>query len=248
MFYFKDFPRTAYIFGDQQDIGGATVTTELFQDISRYTDIIDQVKDNVSFHETYNILENDRPDQVSYDLYGTSIYHWTFFLMNDHLRTSGWPLTASQLEAQVKQDFPHRFVKCTDDLTGKFLVGQIARGLRSGATGEIQRRYLDLGVVIVDANVPFQTGEAVANVGPAFSTASLVALSTGPEYLSPHHYEDVNGNQVDIDPSIGPGAQLTEVTHYDRYIRLNDSLKNITVIKPELIAEVVSAFRKAIKN
>ena len=248
MFYFKEFPKANYIFGDQLDIGGAEVTTELFQDISRYADVIDQVKDNTSFHEKYYILENDRPDQVSYDLYGTTIYHWTLFLMNDNLRTSGWPLTNSQLEAQLKKDFPHQFIVARDDLTSHFLPGQIARGLRSGSTGEIQRRNLDIGSIVIDANKPFQVGEAVGNVGSATSTASLTISSTGNEYFGPHHYEDVDGNWVDIDPAIGPGAQLTEVTHYDRYVRLNDSLKEIIVIKPEFIGEIVSAFHRAIKS
>lgn len=249
MHFFKEFPKASYIFGNQLDIGGAQVTTELFQDISRYTDVIDQVKDNVSFHEKYYVLENDRPDQVSFDLYGTTIYHWTFFLMNEHLRTSGWPLTNSQLDSQVKKDFPHKFITVRDDLTGKFIPGQIARGLRSSATGEIQRRYLDLGTVVIDANLPFLVGEAVGNVSPtAVGTAAVTVVSTGDEYLGPHHYEDVDGNYVDIDPLIGPGAQLTEITHYDRYIKRNDSLKEIIVIKPEFIGEIVSAFHRAIKS
>lgn len=248
MHFFKEFPKASYIFGNQLDVGGAQVTTELFQDISRYSEVIDQVKDNVAFHEKYYILENDRPDQVSFDLYGTTIYHWTFFLMNDHLRTSGWPLTNAQLEAQAKKDFPHKFIICREDLTGKFIPGQVARGLRSGATGEIQRRYLDIGSIVIDANLPFQTGEAAANVGAASSTASVTVVSTGEEWLGPHHYEDGNGNHVDIDPLIGPGAQLTEITNYDRYIKRNDSLKEITVIKPDLIGEIVSSFHRAIKS
>lgn len=248
MFYFKEFPKANYIFGDQLDIGGAEVTTELFQDISKYSEVIDQVKDNTSFHEKYYILENDRPDQVSFDLYGTTIYHWTLFLMNDTLRTSGWPLTGLQLELQLKKDFPHKFITARDDLTGHFLPGQIARGLRSGATGEIQRRNLDIGSIIIDANIPFQVGESVGNVGNATTTAALTVSSTGPEYLGPSHYEDGDGNQVDIDPTLPPGALLTEITHYDRYIRLNDSLKEIIVIKPEYIAEIVSAFNRAIKS
>ena len=50
MFYFRDFPRAAYIFGDQLEQGGTTVTSDIFQDISLYTEVIDQVKDNVSFY------------------------------------------------------------------------------------------------------------------------------------------------------------------------------------------------------
>jgi hypothetical protein len=69
-----------------------------------------------------------------------------------------------------------------------------------------------------------------------------------PEYLAPHHYENASGETVDIDPFLGPGALLTEVTNYDRYVKHNDQLKEIIVIKPDLIQEVVAAFRQAIKS
>lgn len=248
MFYFRDYPRTAYIFGDQLEQGGVQVTSDIFQDISLYTEVIDQVKDNVSFYSKYYIQENDRPDQVSYKLYGTTIYHWTFYFMNDHLRKQGWPLTLQQLEKQVKRDFPHRGFTSRADLTDHFLPGQVVRGLRSGATGTVLRRYLDLGVIIGDFNKSFQVGETVASVASGDRTLSSNVQASYPEYLAPHHYENASGETVDIDPFLGPGALLTEVTNYDRYVKHNDQLKEIIVIKPDLIQEVVSAFRKAIKS
>jgi hypothetical protein len=249
MLFFKDFPRTAYIFGDQETTGGQQVTYEIFQDISRYTDILDQIKDNVSFYQNYTIQENDRPDQVSFKLYGSPEYHWTFFLMNEKLRNQGWPLTMRQLDEVAKRDFPHYTITTRDDLTSIFLVGQTAIGSVSAAKGEILRRYLDLGQVVVDSQKAFLAGEAVRNVAPtADGTGSIDVQSISKEYLAAHHYEDVNGNWVDIDPAQGPGAQLVEVTHYDRYVKENNQLKNIRIIKPELMQEVVSAFTQAIKS
>lgn len=248
MFYFRDYPRTAYIFGDQLEQGGVQVTSDIFQDISLYSGIVDQVKDNVSYYSKYYIQENDRPDQVSYKLYGTTIYHWTFYFMNDSLRKQGWPLTLGQLEKQIKRDFPHRGFTSRADLTDHFTPGSVIRGLRSGATGTVLRRYLDLGVVIGDFNKNFQVGETVASVASGDRTLSSSVQSAFPEHLAPHHYENGAGEIVDIDPFTGPGALLTEVTHYDRYTKLNDELKEITVIKPDLIQEVVAAFRQAIKS
>ena len=50
------------------------------------------------------------------------------------------------------------------------------------------------------------------------------------------------------DPAVGPGALLTEVTHLDRYIKDNDNLKQIKVVKPDLINQVVSLFKQAINS
>lgn len=249
MLFFRNFQRTPYIFGDQETLGGEQVTYELFQDISRYSDVIDQVKDNVSFYLKYTIQENERPDQVSYKLYGTPEYHWTFSLLNDHLRARGWPLTMKQLEEVVKRDFPHYTITTKDDLTGILLPGQTASGATSGARGEILRRYLDLGQVVVAANKSFITGEAVRNVAStADASGSVDADSVSLEYLAAHHYEDADGNWVDIDPRVGPGAQLTEITHFDRYVRKNNELKDIRIVKPNLIQEVSSAFFQSIKS
>lgn len=249
MLFFKDFPRTAYVFGDQETQGGEQVTYEIFQDISRYSDIIDQIRDNVSFYRKYSIQENDRPDQVSYKLYGTPEYHWTFYLMNDHLRARGWPLTLKQLEDTVKRDFPHFTITSKTPMTGIMLVGQTASGSTSGSRGRILRRNLDLGQVTIDANAAFIQGEIVTNVAYAQgASGSITAHKTSLEYLSAHHYEDADGNYVDIDPSQDPPAIYTEITHYDRYVRKNNELKDIRVIKPELIQEVTSAFFQAIRN
>jgi hypothetical protein len=249
MLFFRNFPRTAYIFGNNETIGGQQVSYEIFQDISRYTDVIDQIADNVSFYQYYTVQENDRPDQTSFKIYGTPEYHWTFFLLNSHLRARGWPLTMRQLEEVVKRDFPHYTITTRDDLTGIFIPGQTASGSVSGARGEILRRYLDLGQVVIAADGSFDAGEVVRNVAQtADGSGGVIARSVSLEYLAAHHYEDVNGNWVDIDPRSGPGAQLTEITHYDRYVRKNNELKDIKIIKPQVLQQVVSAFFEAIKS
>tara|TARA_Y100000389_G_scaffold197073_1_gene231008 strand:+ start:96 stop:845 length:750 start_codon:yes stop_codon:yes gene_type:complete len=249
MLYFRNFPRTAYYFGNNKDLGGEKLSYEVFQDISRYSDIIDQIKDNVSFYRTYNIQENDRPDQVSFKLYGSPQFHWTFYLLNDHLRSRGWPLTLNQLEDQVKQDFPHNVIRTKTPLTGVLLVGQTASGGTSGTRGEILRRNLDLGQIVVNSPNPFIQGEIVTNVTVDLEIpGSITAHGVMNEHLATHHYEDGDGNYVDIDPSQDAPAIYTEVTHFDRYVRKNNELKSIKVIKPDLINEVSSAFFQSVRS
>ena len=249
MYYFRNFPRTAYVFGDNEVIGGKQVTYAITQDFTRYSDVIDQIKDNVSFYRKYTIQENDRPDQTSQKLYGTPEYHWTFAMINDHIRARGWPLTLNQLEEVVKRDFPHFTVTTKGNLKGILLVGQTASGSVSGARGTVLRRYLDLGQFVVNSSTSFQVGETIRNVAAtADASGSVVATAVSKEYLAAHHYEDGDGNWVDIDYRIGPGAQLTEISHYDRYVQKNNELKDIRVIRPELISEVSSAFFQAIRS
>ena len=62
MLYFQDFGNLLYRFGDEKD-------TVVFQNISKYADVIDQVKDDISFLNYHTIQEGFRPDQLSIQLY-----------------------------------------------------------------------------------------------------------------------------------------------------------------------------------
>jgi hypothetical protein len=246
MRYFRNFPRVDYKFGDEFiNVGGGDAVFEITQDISSYVDVIDDIKQSASFYSKYTILENDRPDIVSEKIYGTPAYHWTFYIMNDNIRTYGWPLTMIELEKKVKRDFPHKYIETRADLTGTHLVGERTQGAQSGAIGTIEKRFLDLGVIIVDADDSFQKGEVITNAGTPDTTQSIAVAATGFEYNAPRYYTDGDGLRVDIDPAVGPGALLTEVTNFDHYVKENEKLREITVIRPDAITSVVGAYFQA---
>ena len=82
MLYFNDFPDVGYKFGDEVD-------ETIFQNISVYAEVIDQIKSEVTFLNTFTIQEGFRPDQVSQILYDTPLHYWTFYLLNDDIREQG---------------------------------------------------------------------------------------------------------------------------------------------------------------
>ena len=249
MQYFTDFEKVNYIFGNPFDLGSDKVITQLFQNISVYSDVIDRVSDNVGFFTFYPVGDGNRPDQTSYDIYGTTIYHWTFFLMNESLRKQGWPLSNRQVETIVKRDFPHVTYTTRDVLTSTHKVGETVVGAQSATSGIVLRRNLDIGqvTVLTENNAVFQTGESITNVSDAITTQTVTCVGSSLEYLSARHYVDGDNERVDIDPAVGPGAQITEKTHFDEYMRSNDNLRLIKVIKPEFINDVVSLFKQAVR-
>ena len=127
MSYFKDFPLVAYSFGSgEQPVA--------FTGMNVYVDIVDQVKDQISAYRYYYIQEGDRPDILSNTLYDDQSFYWTFFLLNDHLRESGWPLTESRLVDKITQDHPDYVISTKNSLNGIFKIGQTVRGSSSGQT------------------------------------------------------------------------------------------------------------------
>ena len=243
MEYFKSFNNVLYKFGNE-------TSTVAVQDLSSYVDLIDQIKDDISVYQKDYIHDGLRPDQLSFKLYGTTIYHWTFYLLNDNLRLQGWPLTGSELDETVKHTFDHTVLTTREYLHGQFKEGQDVEGSVSGATGSIEHRDLNLGqLVLENVTGTFKAGEAVTSTPPAIGSAieSIVIVSAEEEYNAAHHYVSNSTDRiVDIDPTLGPGQLVTEVTNYEWYRDENNKLRDIKVIRPNIIENLVASYKQAI--
>lgn len=239
MSYFKNFPLVDYRFGNETSLTA-------FRSLSSYSDIVDQIKDDVSFYTDYYIQEGERPDQLSYRFYNTATLHWLFYLLNDSLKESGWPLTNAQLLAKAKYDYPMLTLTTRSPLYDRFAVGQTISGNESSATATISHRHLDLGqVVCINTSGTFTAGETISSTNSDDEVETIVLTSSELEYLSAHHYENSDKEVVDIDPEVGPGASLTEITYLDRMVTKNNELKQIRVLKPEAVRQVVASFRES---
>jgi len=241
MTFFSSFPTIEYKFGDED-------TTDLFRNLSIYSTVVDQIKNENSLYQDYQIIENQRPDQVSFILYNNPNFHWTFFLMNDNLREQGWPLTNLELLNFATRKFPNKVLNTTSSLisfTSFFKTGDTVTGRSSGATATILRRDLDLGkLVISNITGAFVAGENIETSG----TTELVDVSSVvDEHLSVHHYEN-SGVIVDVlsNGVPSPGASDVEKTILDELNSKNDNLRRIRIIKRDKINQVVSSFKKAV--
>ena len=253
MLYFKDFNTLLYKFGNEDD-------PVIFQDIARYADVIDQVKDNISFLTFHTIQEGFRADQVSIQLYDSPLYYWTFYLLNDDIREQGWPLTNVELNAYIRKIFPNTVLNTRQPFATKLKVGQTITGAVSGATGVILKRNLDLGQIVIDGISTFKSdGELINSTNADGVIETVQTISAVNEYQSASHYVNGSGEIVDLgvdsdatSPNFGgllpPGSQITEKTHEDVYFTTNENLRQIKVIKPNIINNVISSFKKSIRS
>ena len=256
MTYFNQHPNTLYRFGNNEQ-------PILFQDLSRYADVLDQIKDNVSVYEEFTIIENMRADQISQRLYGTPNLHWTFYLLNDKLREQGWPLSEVDLLAECKKDFPNTALvtatdiisKQTNAVTGitkdRIIPGATITGQNSGVSGVVDHRHVELGLVVVKGTQAFTAGETA--VLSSDTSVSMIITSVVEEHLSTHHWENASGTYVDLIGSNGivditGGASNVEITQIDNFRVVNNNLKTIKVLKRDVVGQVTSAIKAAIKS
>ena len=243
--YFRNFPLVNYSFGDNSD-------PVLFQNMSAYADLFDKIGNDAGFYEKYEVLSGDRPDIVSQKLYGTPDYYWTFYLLNNHVRESGWPLSDFTTYRDLQKSYPHTTVTVEDNIADtQFTVGATLEGTTSGVTGKIVERNLDLGQIVINdgGNAAFVVGE-ILRVGVDLARQDYTTVySQVAQYDSIHHYEDTNGDYVDIDPFVqSSGDGYIPITYAERFTNKNNELKSITVLRPNMVEQISNEFHKLIRS
>ena len=100
MSFFRQFPLTTY---DLEKTGALTLITDLFRNVTS-----PQIKlDPTIAYTDYRIVNGARPDAVSQLLYNDTDYYWTFFIINDILKSghASWPMSDSQMEKYLTQEY-----------------------------------------------------------------------------------------------------------------------------------------------
>lgn len=342
MTFFRNFPLTEYQFGDETSFA-------IFQNITSYIDLIDQISDDTTFYETYTIIDGERPDTLSYKLYETINYYWTFFLLNEKIRKQGWPLTIQQLYTLSREYYPNTTLLTTDPMFGEFYVGDIVAtqpfvnptfkalileknynlgqlivkpirevraitvnyggagytsaptvtitgGGGSGATAQaILTGDVVSSIVVLTGGDNFTSAPTVTISAPqvdrgtrATATATLSSNTVGnnttifsqanqldqrqwdndlvrsmliqrsvEQYNSVHHYEDGNGNWVDLNLNVNGGVDnntisglsgKTPITYLERLTRENEQLSVIKVLKPDVVSQMDVEFQKLLRR
>lgn len=172
--YFENFDIVEYRFGNNEP-------PALMQNLSSYVDLIDQLKGEVSFYEDYTIVSNERPDTVSFKLYDTTEYYWTFFLLNDKLRESGWPLNRELVLSIAQERYPHRMVTTKDVIASRFPVGTVVTGTESGTVGTVIKRNLSLGQLIIDSTNTVVSSEREFVIEPNTNGVAEIELTESAE-------------------------------------------------------------------
>lgn len=174
MSFFRNFPIVNYRFGDE-------ISPALFQNITAYIDLINQISDDNSFYEYYTIIDGERPDVLSYKLYNTINYYWMFFLLNEKIRIQGWPLTNQQLYTLSKLYYPNTTLLTNQSLAGRFFAGDlVATKPFDNPTfkGLILEKNLDLGQLIVQPIREVRT-ISVLYGGEGYTSAPTVTITGG---------------------------------------------------------------------
>lgn len=241
MSYFNDFPLQFYSFGDGEE-------SALIQNITTYVEILDDIRQNSSFYQDYYVQGGERPDQTAFMLYKNPQMHWTFYFMNEKIREQGWPLSHEKVIEKVKSDYPNYVLTTLEPIHSILSVGDTITGAKSNAVGLIKYKNLDLGQIHVELQgvEKFVADEMVVSDTDINENVVITAATLG--HVAVHHYE-LNGTHVDLDlADMSVPLNAVPITNLDFYLKENDKLKQLRVIKPDSINTVEKLFKEALRS
>ena len=101
--FFANYPRIAYdISGDNSTAPNYTVAVNLMI----RNKLKEAVEDDITVYYPYVVPEGMRPDVLSYQYYGDTIYTWTIFLANNIVdRYWEWPLSYKDFREYVSDKY-----------------------------------------------------------------------------------------------------------------------------------------------
>jgi len=243
--FFNLFPETQYKIGKQ---------SVNISDISRYANVDNILKDEVSLYQFYEISDGDRPDVVSTKLYGNPDYHWTFFLINDRLKNgmNEWPLSYNQLQLYLDiEDYKKFGLQFDSSIAGiNYIKPNSIIYNRSGPdvpTAKIIEVNTQFRQLIVQGNISdFSVGDTISgsnNDPETYSEITKVTSFRG----AIHHYEDSSGkygyNPLWFNLPTEPPREVTWAEYLENK---NTERRMINVVRPNLIHKFMVKFREKI--
>lgn len=239
--YFENFPKILYFFGDE-------ITPVAFQNLSKFNNLINEIGDQISAYIEYEIRDFERPDSLSYRLYGDSKYDWTFFLMNDTIRERGWPIPLQdvyQLSTEkLYRDWTLKLGLTTADSAAEFanLYPAEQKVLLNNKTLYVKYKDLQVGEITVYSKNYSPDSDFLGSTMLSYDDGTNVkAVTTVKESFGTKYYK--NDSDLPIDFFFSTATTKVPVTNLDDLIAQNDELKNIRVIKKDLIEVVAGQFR-----
>lgn len=94
-FYFENIPNIEYIDRTADGLGNYVLAKNIFKKVKIREDLLE----NVAFFEKYQIIGDDRPDNVANDIYGSPEFDWIILLTNNIINVQNeWPLTQQSFD------------------------------------------------------------------------------------------------------------------------------------------------------
>jgi hypothetical protein len=228
--YFNNFEKIAY------DINGDGVD-DVIVNLTQLVKVAASMVANKAYFEDITIMEGERPDQLSYRLYGSTQYYWTFLMLNESIKNiwDDWPKTSTQLVEFSERKYEHLAATTHDDLVGKFIIGEDIIGANGGIATVKEIHVNNKFLVLEPKSGEFQeTGESIYGLD---SQDSIMSLQVRSKAHAPMWHIDSSGGNITAPRTAGTHPY----TFFHWELMKNDKNRFIHAFKPEHVEEISQA-------
>jgi len=105
--YFQKFPYDVYSLDDLESV-------QVIKDIFRRITVSDEIKNNASLYDEYDIRDGDTPEKLADKVYGSPEYHWLILHINEIIDPRyDWPLSTYVLSEYVSSKYGSANIQAT---------------------------------------------------------------------------------------------------------------------------------------
>jgi hypothetical protein len=231
--YFQDFPLTYYSLYD--DLSNVKVVTN----ITARVKLSDEVKDNLSLFDEYDIKDEDTPEILADRFYNNPMLHWVILHTNEILDARfDWPLSTHNLRKYVEGKYGGNLnaIHHYEDTNGvqvngnvyivsssgfeNFYVGNVITNTSNNGTAVVTEKVSSSNIRILVSEGGFVTSNQVENAGNTLANCILTATNTV------------------------SGIPVTNLNYEDS---VNESKRRIKILKARYVDGVVKDFKKQLE-
>lgn len=223
--YFQKFPKTFYSLDDRATV---QVVTNILQRVV----LAQELQNNFSVYDEYDVRDTDTPENLAFQLYGDSELHWIILHYNNVLDPRfEWPLSVSNLVKVVEGKYAEKNgIHHYEDSNGNEVNGNVIINASSFTGINVAAPIVNLtqtGIGFITSK-PSATSIIVTTTKGGFQTGDQIALGTN--------------NLITANVTSTTTISGTAVTNLLFEDRENELRRRIKVLKPQFIERVISEF------
>jgi hypothetical protein len=226
--YFKSFPYTYYSLDDAS-------TVQVVTNITNRVTLSDEVKNNLSLYDEYDIKDGETPELVADKFYNNPELHWLVLHYNEIIDPRfDWPLDTNNLSRYVASKYTNtNGIHHYEDGNGNYSNGNVFI-LSSNA-------FVNFNVNDVITNNT-NIGTGYITVKNSSSNVRITVTSGG--FISGDQIIKASNTSVSANVTSTAVLSGTPVTNYVYEDTVNESKRRIKILKASYVDAVVNDFKK----
>jgi hypothetical protein len=226
--YFKSFPYTFYSLDN-------TTTVQVVTNLTTRITLSDEVKNNLSLFDEYDIKDGETPELVADKFYGNPELHWLVLHYNEIIDPRfDWPLDTNNLNRYVAGKYANvNGIHHYEDANGNYANGNVY--LISSS---------DFTEFNVDDAITNNTNTGTGYITQKISSSNVKVTVTTGGFISGDRIKNTSNTSSSANITSTVVLSGTPVTNYAYEDIVNESKRRIKILKPTYIDAVVNEFKK----